>query len=117
MEALPEKPIRKPPVLGAALFGSLAGAFGALLLFSWLAQDVIASQSRSFDLNARLWIHQHANPALTEAMKIITTLGSFAFLGVLFVLLAVLFFALNWRRAVAWLALSTAGAIVLNDSL
>ena len=117
MQTVPEKPIKKSPALGVALIASLAGAFGALLLFSWLAREVIEGELRNFDLQVRMSIYGYATPGLTTAMRVITTLGSFWFLLILFALIGAFFFSIRWRRAVGWLALSTAGAVALDDAL
>ena len=61
------------------ILGLLAAA-AALLFFGWLAGRVIEGDTRQFDDQVRLLVHQHASPALTAVMRGISLLGAPAFL-------------------------------------
>src|SRR6266498_4108235 len=61
--------------LSAAILGSLAAAVLALLLFSWLAEEVFEGGTSDFDFHIRNWIHHFASPQLTKAMVGISLVG------------------------------------------
>jgi undecaprenyl-diphosphatase len=60
--------------------GRAAAAIGGLLVFAAMAVAVMRGDAIRFDLPVRAAIHQWASPALTEAMRAITTIGSEYFL-------------------------------------
>lgn len=71
---------------------SLGLAIASLLLFSWLADEIIRKGTDRFDNSIRLLIHQAASPWLTEVMRVATNLGDWqvilsATLGLIFVFL------------------------------
>ena len=55
-------------------------ALAALGLFAWLAERVVRQQTMQFDAAIRGGLHRLASPALTEAFRTITFLGSEFFL-------------------------------------
>jgi membrane-associated phospholipid phosphatase len=99
------------------LFVSLAVAALALVLFSWLAEEVFTGELLGFDSAVRLTIHQHASPALTRVMSIVSWLGSATVLTPAVFLVAALFLLLRWRRAAAWMMICMAGAVALEVTL
>ncbi|MBZ5568122.1 MAG: phosphatase PAP2 family protein [Acidobacteriia bacterium] len=104
------------PSLRAAIVGSLAVAVLALLLFSWLAEEVFEGGARRFDASVRTWVHQFASPPLTSAMVAISALGSVV-LAAAFIVALVIFLRLRWRRAAIWLLLTMAGGLILELTL
>jgi undecaprenyl-diphosphatase len=106
-----------PPRTRWWLLASLAVAVGALVVFAWLADQILEGQTRHFDLYVRLWAHHFAAPGLPRAMAIISRLGSALFLVVATALLVLRFLLMRWRRAAVWLALAMAGAVVLDLTL
>jgi len=54
---------------------TLTIAIASLLLFAWLAQEMLASRIQQFDITVRSNIHQHATTLLTTSMGILTNLG------------------------------------------
>lgn len=100
-----------------ALIASLLVSAGALVFFNWLAHEVFDGDARAFDDRVRTAIHAHASPALTAAMRGITHLGDpltlIAFCAIGFIA----FWNKGWRRGSAWLALTMAGAVVLDVTL
>ena len=98
------------------LLVSLVAAIFTLLLFSWMAREVLEGDAEHFDLVVRNWIHQYASPAMTRAMTGISMLGQQLLIAE-FLVAMIVFLALKWRRAAAWLAIAVAGAIVLEFSL
>src|SRR5438105_15359470 len=107
-------PERSPGVLSFVLIASLGLAVGALVLFSWLAEEVFEGNARNFDMQVRLFVHQHSSPALTQVMLAFSFLGSVTFLVILVVVSVVLFFRICWKRAAVWMLLSGAGSAALD---
>lgn len=100
--------------LGAFLLATLAAAVGALILFGWLAEEVMKGDTNQFDATIRGAIHNHATPLLTTIMQTFSFLGSVGWVtsfGVL-VVCACLYF--KRRRMAAFLAIAVAGAGTLD---
>jgi undecaprenyl-diphosphatase len=104
------------PSMRAAILGSMAAAVLALLLFSWLADEVFEGDTRRFDESVRTAVHQFASPLLTRAMVFISQLGSQVLVAVVVVAFLV-FLRLKWRRAAVWLVITTAGGLLLEVTL
>ena len=101
----------------AFLLSGLAAAVAALLLFSWLAQEVAAGDSRHFDQAARDFVQRIASTPLTNAMRGLTFLGEALQITELLILVVVLFFRAGRKRA-AWLMIITmAGGLLLERLL
>jgi len=102
---------------GRALIAGYAAAVAALLLFGWLARDVLLHQTIRFDALVRGVVHAWASPALTDFFQAMSWIGS------AWVLLpfAMLFAWRLWaagRSQAAWLSLMSAiGAEVLDAIL
>ena len=104
------------PSMQAAILGSLAAAVLALLLFSWLANEVLEGDTRRFDESVRTAVHHFASPLLTRAMVFISALGSQVLVAVV-VVAFVVFMRLKWRRAAVWLLLTMVGGLLLEVTL
>ncbi len=65
---------------GRDLIAGFLAALGALALFAWLAERVMRHQTMQFDAAIRGGLHGLASPALTDAFRVITFLGSEFFL-------------------------------------
>lgn len=96
------------------LFAGLALAAGALVLFSWLAEEVFEGDARHFDEQVRAAVNGYSTPTLTAAMRGVTYLGSTAFVLSVCVGGAAAFYLMKWSRAAALLLITMAGAFVLN---
>jgi undecaprenyl-diphosphatase len=59
----------------AAIPVSLGLSIASLVLFSWLANEVLRKHTDRFDDTVRSVIHDFASPALTAVMRFITNLG------------------------------------------
>jgi undecaprenyl-diphosphatase len=99
------------------LLAGLVLAACALVLFSWLAEEVFEGDTQLFDEHARALVNAHAGPALTAAMRGVTYLGSTIFVLALCLCAVIVFYLLKWRRAAVLLLITMAGAFVLNDVL
>ena len=116
-QAAAAAPVLPPsPSMRAAILGSLAAAVLALLLFSWLADEVFEGGAMRFDGAVRAWIHQFASPTLTAAMVVISALGVQG-LAVAVIIAFAIFLRLKWRRAAIFLLLTLAGGLVLEVTL
>ena len=94
-----------------------AAALTLLLLFGAVAALVEAGVSQTLDIRVRGFVHALASPALTDAMPIVTALGSAAVLAPMFAL-AFAGFYVTRRRDSAWrLAWAMGGAIVIENAL
>jgi membrane-associated phospholipid phosphatase len=101
-------------VLLRAIPISLVAAIMALMLFAWLAEEVLEAGTQHFDDSVRAAVHQHASPAVTVLMRGITLLGSMEVL--LPAVLIVLTFLLVRRKRYEAIVLSVtmAGGLILN---
>jgi undecaprenyl-diphosphatase len=98
---------------GTTLLG-LALAMAALLLFGWLAEEVLEGDKQHFDDAIRALVQEHATPALTAAMRAITLLGSTAVLLALGLIITLVFLALKHKRSAMLIVFTMAGAFLLN---
>lgn len=104
-------------LLSLSLLLGLAAAIGSLIFFGWLADEVLAGETRHFDDVTRAAVHALASPALTSAMRGISFLGSTLFLTAA-TILVVLWFALRrWGREAKLFAITMIGASLLNTTL
>ena len=86
----------------------------ALLLFAWMAEEVLEAGTIRFDNSIRAAVHQRASPALTVFMRGITLLGSMEVLLPL-VLIVVTFLLVRGKRYEAIvLSVTMAGGAILN---
>ena len=88
-------------------YGLLAAAAVILLTFGLLADEVVEGDTLSFDRAILLWFRQPNNPSVPlgplwfqEAVRDVTSLGSFSILGII-TILAVLQLLLNGDRRLA----------------
>lgn len=104
------------PLMESIVIVSLALAVLSLFLFAWIANEMAEGSTAGFDLSVRAWVHQFASPALTRVMTAISLLGYDVLIVELVIALAV-FLYLRWKHAAAWLAVSMAGALILDLTL
>jgi undecaprenyl-diphosphatase len=102
---------------GWRLLLGLIAAFVSVISFLWLADEVFEGSTRYFDDRIRESIHQISGPVLTGLMLFITALGSAPVLVPLGICLAVVFFLLRWKRALALFAVTMAGELILEHVL
>lgn len=72
--------MRLPQAASRTLILGLLVASAALLLFAWLANEMLEGDTRHFDEYVRQAVHQYASPSLTAVMKVFSFIGSPAFL-------------------------------------
>ena len=95
----------------------LALSICALLLFSWLADEVLEGDTARFDTAVRTLIHVHSTDRLTEAMKVFTTVGSSLILLPAIIVALSLYWYYDEHRAFVTLGLTAAGAVILESGL
>jgi len=96
----------------------LAAAVAALALFLWLADFVENEAAVPFDASVRGWVHAHSNPTLTSFMRLVSLIGSPAFL-VAFSLIAflILLRVAHWPREALLFLVAMTGGFVLDGVL
>lgn len=112
----PERTPAPTPLMEWMAVLSLGVAVLSLFLFAWIGDEMAEGSTTGFDLSVRAWVHQFASPALTRVMTAISLLGYDILILELVIALAV-FLYLQWKHAAAWLAVSMAGALILDLTL
>ncbi|HWS52972.1 MAG TPA: phosphatase PAP2 family protein [Pyrinomonadaceae bacterium] len=105
------------PALGLLLSLGLVAAAAALYLFAELAGEVSEGDTRRFDEWALSFVNGFASPPVTSFMRGVTYLGSNEFLLAAGGCALLAFLLAGWRRAAVALAVTMAGAAVLNSVL
>lgn len=100
---------------GLALAGLLAAVL-SLFLFAKLAGEMREGETAGFDSAVRTWVHHFASPGMTQAMKFVSLLG-YDILVAELVIAFLIFLRIGWRRAAIWLAVTMAGAVLLDVTL
>jgi membrane-associated phospholipid phosphatase len=103
--------------LSVSLLLGLAAAIGTLVFFGWLSDEVLDGETRQFDDATRAAVHQLASPAMTDAMRGISFLGSTLFLTAATIAVVVWFASRRWGREAKLFAITMIGASLLNISL
>lgn len=103
--------------LGIFLLSSLVVAVGALILFGWLAEEVMEGDTAQFDAAIRSAVHNHATPFLTTIMQAFSFLGSVGWVTSFGAFVVCLCFYFKRRRMAAFLAIAMAGAATLDSVL
>lgn len=112
----PEQATKPVQFISAVVLASLAAGVVALVLFSWVAEEMLEGATARFDMAVRLWVHGFASTGMTAAMRVVTEMGSLG-LGIACVIAIVVFLLKGWKRGALWLVLSIAGATVLSLAL
>ncbi|HEV3330728.1 MAG TPA: phosphatase PAP2 family protein [Bryobacteraceae bacterium] len=107
--------MERPPI--KLLYAGFGAAVAALLLFAWLANEVLQGDTLRFDTAVRDTIHSWASPQLTIAMRGITQLGAPTFLIFITLFLILCLIWMGRRRAAMVLTVGSLGALLLNELL
>jgi undecaprenyl-diphosphatase len=99
------------------LIAGYIAAAAALVLFGWLARDVLRHQTIWFDAVVRDAVHSLASPGLTAFFGTVTWLGSELFLLPFGALAVWRLAAAGRRHAAVLLVLATAGGELLDQIL
>ena len=104
-------------LVAAFLLEGFAAAVAALLLFAWLAREVIEGGTRALDYGARDLVQRIASPTLTNVMRGFTFLGEWLSITELTILSIVLFYRGGRKRSAVLIAITTAGGALLETAL
>lgn len=108
---------RRLELVSLSLLFGFAWAVGTIIFFGWLSNEVLEGETRHFDEVTRATVHQLASPAMTTAMRGISFLGSTLFLIIATAIVVIWFALRKWGREAKLLAITMAGASLLNVSL
>jgi undecaprenyl-diphosphatase len=105
------------PQRSRLLYAGFSAAVAALLLFGYLADEVLRGETLRFDSFVRNTVHSWASPPLTYAMRGVTQLGEPRFLIVLSLVLILWLAKMGRKRAAILLVVAAAGAVALEELL
>jgi undecaprenyl-diphosphatase len=94
-----------------------AWAVSFLALFAILSLAVSKGVTEGFDSTVRSGVHRGASPSLTDSMDLATRLGSASLLTLLFLACFICLYLGGLRRNAWTLAITMAGAVVLENGL
>lgn len=97
--------------------GGIGGAVALLLFLAWLADEALEGETLVFDNWASANLQRHASATLTSVMLAITTMGSTLVLIGLLVITLLYLLWVGRRRGSLVLAVTMAGAFILNAIL
>jgi undecaprenyl-diphosphatase len=118
MARAPTVDLRSPHTRWLAVIPvSLALGIASLLLFTWLAQEMLASRIQQFDITVRSNIHQHATPLLTTIMSFVTNLGDWPVMMFGTIGLLLLFWYRGARDYIQLTLIAMTGAGILDGTL
>src|SRR5215472_18700229 len=89
----------------------------AMMLFAWLAREVIEGGTHTLDNGARQFVQRIASPTLTNAMRGFTFLGEWLSVTELTLLSIVVFYRAGRKRSAVLIAITTAGGALLETTL
>src|SRR5262250_1838446 len=96
---------------------SLALAAVSLLLFCWLAEQVIVQHTEPFDLAIRGFLHRHASPSLTTFFRFVTNVGDWPVVRGGSIVLLLAFWYRRWLDYIRLLLSTLIGAGLLDATL
>jgi undecaprenyl-diphosphatase len=105
------------PQRSRLLYAGFSAAAAALLLFGYLANEVLRGEAFRFDSFVRDRVHSWASPALTYAMQVVTQLGAPRFLIALSLVLILWLANTGRKRAAILLVVAAVGAEALDELL
>ena len=89
-------------------------ALSALLLFAWIAEEMLEGDTAQFDLRVTTLVHRHSTGQLTTLMKALTVLGSSLVMAPLAILTLVICYFKRDFDALKTLATTFAGALLFE---
>lgn len=92
-------------------------AVGGVVLFAQLAEEVMKGATQNLDEYGLRWINSHQSTALDHVMLEITSLGNFAVLLVMLLVVSAFLWLSNHRLSVVLLALGVGGGYAANNIL
>jgi undecaprenyl-diphosphatase len=101
-------------VIASILSLGLVLAVGALLLFSWIAEEVPEGDTLGFDNAVRGFVHDHSAAWLTPVMQGCSFLGSTIVLSIGSLAVLVMLYRTGHRHSAVLFAVTMLGATILN---
>ena len=96
----------------------LAAALAALALFLWLADFVEDAAAVPFDASVRGWVHAHSSPTLTSFMRLMSLIGSPAFVVAFSLIIFLLLLRVaHWSLEALLFLVAMTGGLVLGGVL
>ena len=102
---------------GLLLLGALLMAATALVVFGWLAEEMLEGDTQQFDAFVRTAVHQLAAPGLTRLMQVFSFLGSVAAVTSICLVTVCVSLYLRFTRMAALLAITMLGVAALDVAL
>jgi undecaprenyl-diphosphatase len=102
---------------GFLLLGALLVAATALVIFGWLAEEMLEGDTQQFDAFVRTAVHQFATPGLTRLMQVFSFLGSVAAVTAMCLVAICVSLYFHRIRTAALLAITMLGVAALNLAL
>src|SRR5271165_4921221 len=102
---------------GFLLLGALLVAATALVVFGWLAEEMLEGDTQQFDAFVRTTVHQLATPGLTRLMQVFSFLGSVAAVTAMSLAAICVFLYFHRTRTAALLATTMIGVAALDIAL
>ena len=86
-------------------------ALSALLLFAWIAEEMLEGDTARCDLGVTTLVHEHSSSQLTAVMRALTVLGSSSVMAPLAILTLLLCYFRRDFDALRTLAITFVGAL------
>jgi undecaprenyl-diphosphatase len=102
---------------GFLLLGGLLVAATALVVFGWLAEEMLEGDTQQFDTFVRTAVHQLATPGLTRLMLVFSFLGSVAAVTIMCLVAICVSVYCHRTRTAALLTITMLGVAVLDVTL
>jgi undecaprenyl-diphosphatase len=102
---------------GFLLFGALLIAATTLLVFGWLAEEMLEGDTQQFDAFVRTAVHHLVTPGLTRLMQVFSFLGSVVALATMCLVAICVSLYLRRSRTAALLAITMLGVAALDVAL
>jgi len=102
---------------GFLLLGALLVAATALVVFGWLAEEMLEGDTQQFDAFVRTAIHRFATPGLTRLMQVFSFLGSVTAVTAMCLVAICVFLYFHRTRMAALLAITMLGVAALDVAL
>lgn len=112
----PEHSDKPASLIAVILSLSLGITVLAIVLFSWIADEMREGDTMRFDDNVRSFVHSFSSPGTTKFMFAMSFMGAGG-LAIMLIAAVILCVVKKWYRALGWLALTLAGAAVLSVTL
>ena len=113
-EVTPQSDAAAKRTLGVMLVLGIVVALLAGLFFSWLAEEVFAGDLTHVDELVHATVNSFASPALTSVMRAASRFGGPSRLAPVGVVLLIVFLLRRWNRGAVLLAVTMAGAGILD---